>query len=286
MWDGLIGCLPGADHHFGNYRSLFMTNIAFTTLIILLFSFPGYLAISGYFSGEFTRQVLTPNWTDDIVRALLSSMPFHIIGLVIIEYLQHNGYIHHSLNFEIAFRIMTAEFGRPYNLSLIVKKLYGNMPYIIFYYIGILALASFAGHLLRIIVWKWELDVKCPSIFKYSNDAIYRLMGRGQLPVPHKYILVWVDALTDLPTDQPGKNRLYRGIVAGFTTNSDGTPRDLILTGARTGKFGQGVDDGRSKFKWEPITPGDYFSLQYKEIKNLNITYHNLQQSFPAPYSP
>jgi hypothetical protein len=262
-----------------------VTNIAFTTLVILLFAFPGYLAISGYFSGEFTRQVLTPNWTDDIVRGLLFSMPFHLIGIGIFECLQHNGFIHHSLNFEIAFRIMTAEFGNSSNLSHIVNKLYANMGYIIFYYIGVLALASSIGHLFRILVWKWELDVKFPSLFKYRNDAIYRLMGRGQLPVPHNKILVWVDALTDQQTEQPGKNRLYRGIVAGFTTNADGTPRDLILTGARRGKFVQGEQEGEYIFQWEPITPGDYFSLKYRDIKNLNITYYDLGKS-PVPYSP
>ncbi len=261
-----------------------MPNFAFTTLIILLLAFPGYIFLSSYYSGLFTRQVLPRNWTDDIVKAIFFSLPIHIgILFLVFEPLQHKGIFNYSLRFEHVFRLLTTQFGPDESIPTFVNTLYENTGYIAGYYIGVLALALFAGHLLRFFVWSHELDVKFPWLFGYKSDALYQFMGRGKLPgVPQNKILVWLDAVTKIPTEIPGKNLMYRGVVAAYTTHQDGTPKEIILSRARRGIF-ENTQEGKT-FNWKPIPPGAYFIIKYHEISTLNFTYlhaEDLKQETP-----
>ena len=254
-----------------------MTNIAFTSLIFLVLAFPGYIFLASYFSNEFTRQVLVRSWTDDLAKAIISSLPFHVVGVLIVECLNRLNVIHHTLDAEIAFRVLAGEFSNTghdykYHFAEVVNRLYENQAYLLTYYILIILSAWGFGHFLRYLVWEYELDVRLPGIFRFRNPWIYSILGRGQLEgVRSSDILVWIDALTDEPTEVTGKTRLYRGLVAGFTTDEKGALRDLIITAARRSKFS--LNDGKQEFSWKRISPGDYFLIRYNEIKNLNITY-------------
>ena len=87
-----------------------MTNIAFTTLVILVLSFPGYVLRASYYAGKFTSHVLPRNWTEDIARAILISLPLHLTMLSVFEWLQYSGVIHTTLTFEVVFRILAGEY--------------------------------------------------------------------------------------------------------------------------------------------------------------------------------
>ena len=257
-----------------------MTNIAFTSLVLLVLAFPGYIFLASYFSNEFTQQVLVKSWTDDLAKAILFSLPLHAVGVLIVECLQHHQIIHHTLDYEIAFRMLAGEFsggGEDYThrFSAILGRLHDNSLYLLIYYGVILLTAWGLGHVCRYVIWEYALDVRFPTVFGFRSKWLYTIMGRGQLEgVTPSDTMVWVDALTDEPTDMPGKTRIYRGVVAGFSTDEKGALRDLLLTRARRSKFKK--DEGRSpeyEFAWQSITPGDYLLLKYDEIKNLNITY-------------
>lgn len=256
-----------------------MTNIAFTSLLFLLLAFPGYIFLASYFSNEFTSQVLARSWTDDLAKAIIFSLPLHIVGILVVEGLQHYNFIHHALNPEIAFRLLAGEFsntGSDYNYRFaeVLDRLYQSKVLLLTYYALILFAALGFGHLFRLIVWELELDVRFPRILGFKNHWIYSILGRGKIEgVASKDIIVWVDALTGEPTEEAGKTRIYRGLVAAFTTDEKGVLRDLIITAARRSKFKK--VEGRTEFSWQKIDPGDYFLLRYSDIKNLNITYRN-----------
>jgi hypothetical protein len=251
-----------------------MANIAFTTLVILILAAPGAIARAGYFSNEFTRQVLPRNWTDDIARAILWSIPFHVVGVWCVEMLQHHTEVNTTMNFLVVFRLLSGEYEG--QVAPVVARLYENAFYITVYYSVILLAAFGLGHLLRWVVWSQELDVRWPNLLAYRSPWLYTLLGRGKLKVsPNQTILVYVDALTDLPAEVPGKTVLYRGLVSAFSTEENGTLRDIILTGAYRGKFTQrtGPFSHKPRFVWQAIEPGDYLTLKYADLKNLNITY-------------
>jgi hypothetical protein len=264
-----------------------MTNIAFTSLVILVLAFPGYVFSASYFSNEFTRQVLAKSWTDDLAKAIIFSLPFHVVGILLIEWLQHCQVIHHTLDHEIAFRMLAGEFsktGSDYNLPMymVLRRLYQNWPYLLSYYVLILLAAWAVGHFFRHMVWEYELDVRFPRTLGFRNRWIYHLLGRGQLEgVRAKDTITLLDALTDEPAEAPGKTRLYRGVVAGFTTDEMAAPREVILTAARRSKFKKLEGKEEFEFSWQRIEPGDYFAMKYSEIKNLNITYRAADEAIP-----
>jgi hypothetical protein len=251
-----------------------MTNIAFTTLVILTFSFPGYVLRASYYAGKFTSHVLPRNWTEDIARAILFSLPLHLLMLTVFEWLQYAGVIHTTLNFETAFRVVSGEYDG--NFSATIANFYVNTRYLIAYYLSTLLVAVAAGYALRKIVWNWKWDVRYPWWFRYKNEWLYTLMGRD-VPVPQKYpdarIYVRVEALTNIPIqEETAKTRLYRGIVEGFTTEDNGSLRDIFLTDVERGKFKK-EPAKEPEFYWKPVTPVNLMVLKYSELQNLNITY-------------
>jgi hypothetical protein len=251
-----------------------MTNIAFTTLVILVLSFPGYVLRASYYAGKFTSHVLPRNWTEDIARAILISLPLHLTMLSVFEWLQYSGVIRTTLTFEVVFRILAGEYNE--NISAIIANLYANTRYVISYYMSTLIVAGGVGYALRKIVWKWKWDVKYPWLFRYKNEWLYTLMGRD-VPVPSEYsearIYVRVEALTKTPLqEKTARTRLYRGIVEGFTTEENGALRDILLTEVERGKFKK-EPAKEPEFYWKSVTPGNLMILKYSELLNVNITY-------------
>jgi hypothetical protein len=251
-----------------------MTNIAFTTLVILILASPGYIVRSRFYAGEFTRQVLPRNWTDDIGKAILYSIPFHLLAIGILASYQQIGLSHATLTFEDAARLLTGQYGKDGDkFSSLVLHFYDNKFYVLGYFFSVAGLALVAGHVLRHIVWTKELDVSNSWLFRYRNDWLYLLLGRGKLAgISQQQTLVWADVLTDQLTEVEGKTRIYRGIVAGFSTNEDGSLREIILTRTRRGKFKKDAK-GEWQFSLELIKPGDYFVIPYGHIQNLNVIY-------------
>jgi hypothetical protein len=95
-------------------------------------------------------------------------------------------------------------------------------------------------------------------------------------------VYVRLEALTKIPLeDGGGRARLYRGIVEAFTTEEDGSLRDILLTEVERGKFLKEPAKER-EFYWKAVAPGDLMVLKYSELQNINITYLlELPQSSP-----
>ena len=65
--------------------------------------------------------------------------------------------------------------------------------------------------------WIWATSSMMRAVNQVGIDRsdrprwIYSILGRGQLEgVLSEDVIVWVDALTDEPTEAPGKTRIYR----------------------------------------------------------------------------
>lgn len=278
-----------------------MGSVAFTTLVVFLFATPGYLARKGYYSGVFTKATIPKNISDDLVIGALISLPFHMVGMGLVEHLHLNGY-GPGFNFGFLIRLMTGDFGKDSSEILpLSNNLYEYIHRVALYFIAINIGAFAVGFAWRDLVWKKELDLKFPGVFEYRNRWLYTILGRGMIPKPSGHlILTFVDAIVELNQ----KTRLYRGIVYQFDTEENGQLRDIVLLRAQRGKFkleeetdinAHGtptleestdpiaetkVPKQKTTFYWEEI-PGDYLVLKYAEIKNLNITY----RSYSSPQS-
>ncbi len=154
----------------------------------------------------------------------------------------------------------------------ILENLYKNVHWIIGYFFLVILLAGGLGKLMNNFVWKYEMDLKFPSLFKFGNQWLYHLTGRGSQKTrekKNKEIIPIVDVMADLGE----KTRLYRGILFDFNTDNSGSLREIFLKVAVRGKFEDDKETEKKIFYWEEI-PGDVFILPYKSIINLNITYY------------
>jgi hypothetical protein len=247
-----------------------MPSIAFLSLIYLLLAVPGFLYRSFYYSGEFTRDMLPRNWTSEIGKAIVLSVPFHALWILVFQSARHIGLIHYTVSFESVVRLIAGEYGtREHSFHAIIGRLYENLGYVAGYYLLVIVTAVLAGYWARKIVWGQELDVKRPWL-RYRSDWLYKIMGRGALKdVPFKDTEAWIDILSEQETSIPGKAMLYRGLAAGYTTEENGALRDVILTEV---KRTDGDKDLDGNVRWARV-PGKFFVISYSKIRNMNITY-------------
>lgn len=247
-----------------------MPNIAFLSLVYLLLAVPGFLVRSFYYSGEFTRNLLPRSWTDEIGKAILYSVPFHLLWVLIVEALQRIGLTHHTLEIETVIRLLSGEYGDGNNsLHGVIVKFYENAWYVLLFYLAVLGTAILAGNGARKLVWENELDVKGRWL-RYRSEWLYKIMGRGQLKgVQMNDTEAWVDILSEQDTSVPGKAMLYRGLAAGYTTEENGALRDIILTDV---KRTDGEKDTSGTIRWIRV-PGKFFVMSYSKVRNMNVTY-------------
>lgn len=247
-----------------------MPSIAFLSLIYLLLAVPGFLYRSFYYSGEFTRSMVPRNWTSEIGKAIVLSVPFHALWICIFQSTRHLGLIHYTITFETVVRLIAGEYGtREYSFHAIIGSLYENLGYIAMYYLIVIGTAVLAGYWARKIVWGQELDVRRPWL-RYRSDWLYKIMGRGALKdVPFRDTEAWIDILSEQDTSVPGKTMLYRGLAAGYTTEENGALRDVILTDVKRTDGEKSLD---GQVRWARV-PGKFFVISYSKIRNMNITY-------------
>lgn len=249
-----------------------MPNIAFLSLIYLLFAVPGFLYRWIYFSGVFTRQLLRRSWTDEIGKALLIAIPFHLFWIEIFDTCKHLEICNFTVTYVTAFELLTGEYGKPTRL---VHLLYENTWSVVVYYGFVIATACLTGYGLRRIVWSRELDVSRP-LLSYRNEWLYTVMGRGKIPGFRQHETVaLIDVLTDQDAGLPGKTVLYQGRSLAFGTNEDGSLRNIVLTDVMRAGFEHQESEGRAKLVWK-VVPGDEFIIDYSRIRNLNVTYFTL----------
>lgn len=247
-----------------------MPNIAFLSLVYLLLAVPGFLVRSSYYSGEFTSNLLPRSWTDEIGKAILYSVPFHFLWVLIVGALQRIGLTHHTLEIETVIRLLSGEYGEGNNsLHGIILRFYDNAWHVLFFYLGGLGTALLVGNEARKLVWGKELDVNSRWL-RYRSEWLYKIMGRGQLKgVPMNDTEAWVDILSEQGTSVPGKAILYRGLAAGYTTEENGALRDIILADV---KRTDGEKDASGTIRWVRV-PGRFFVMSYSKVRNMNVTY-------------
>lgn len=252
-----------------------MTNIAFTTLLVLLFAVPGFVVRASYWSGD--KQVLPTNWTDDIAKGFLYAVPFHLVGILIVDgILIHRGWLSTHTNFYHLFQLISGSYEK--GAEPIVYALYEDRGLLLVYSVLVVGVAFLVGYKLRGYVWEHKLDLRYPRIFGFGNAWLYELV-RPRLLLNFSELYVFAEALTRIPISEGStKTRLYRGIVYTFSVDETGGLRDIFLTETQRGEM-----DNDGQFRWKPIVPSSKFVLKYSEVVNLNISYLTPRSAGTAP---
>lgn len=241
-----------------------MGNIAFTTLVVLLLAIPGYLVRRFYFLEEFTKDVLRKSLTEEIYQSILYSLPFHLLMVLTIDALYIKGFIPIYVDYELILRFLSGmAVSDPEGVTKAADSFNRYLPFMAMYLVITATMAMTCGEVLRVVVWRYKLDVKLPSLFRFPNHWLYTFTGRDWNK-DHEYQFVVLDVMCSLTKE---KTRLYRGVVFGFDTNNNGELEQIHLGLAYREEFKKEDES----FYWEPI-PGDILVLKYDCVQNLNIT--------------
>lgn len=241
-----------------------MGNIAFTTLIVLLFAIPGYMVRRFYYLEQFTREVLPRSLTEEIYQSILYSLPFHCFTVLAIDSMYLAGFFPIYVDYEILLRFLSGMVTSDSDgLTKAADSLNRYLLFIIIYFTWTALLGMLCGMVLRVLVWRYKLDVRHPSLFRFPNRWLYTFTGRDW-EKDDEYQYVVLDVMCSLTKE---KTRLYRGVIFAFETNSNGDLEQIQLGFAYRGKFKE--DDG--SFYWESV-PGDVLVLKYDLVQSLNIT--------------
>lgn len=241
-----------------------MGNIAFTTLVVLLLAIPGYLVRRFYFLEEFSKDVLRKNLTEEIYQSILYSLPFHVLAVLTIDGLYRAGLFPIYVDYEIILRFLSGmAISDQDGITKAADSLNQYLIYVVWYFATTASIASLCGLKLRKLVYRNKLDVKLPSLFRFPNRWLYTFSGRDW-DTDNEYKYVVLDVMCTLTKE---KTRLYRGVVFGFETDSDGDLEQILLFFAYRGKFKKEDDS----FYWESV-PGHVLVLKYDCVQNMNIT--------------
>ena len=246
-----------------------MGNIPFATLLVLLLALPGYISRVFYLSGKFNKSILATSFKDDIAGTVFFALPIHLVGIFLAEHIHLWFDWFKPINYQAIFLMMSGHLwddaGKAEDM---LKNSYEQIHWILIYFGGLIVLAGILGKTLSWIVWKFEWDLRWPSLFNFGNFWLYNLTGRGKRRQEGKDVFPIIDAMANLG----GKTRLYRGIVYDFTTDETGGLREIFIKQALRGKLIE-TEAGNKEFHWEEI-PGDIFILPYQSLLNINITYY------------
>lgn len=241
-----------------------MGNIAFTTLIVILFAIPGYMVRRFYYLEQFTREVLPRSLTEEIYQSILYSLPFHCFTVLVIDGMYLAGFFPVYVDYEILLRFLSGMVTTDSDgINKAADSLNRYIPFIIIYFLWTATLGITCGEVLRVLVWNYKLDVKHPSLFRYPNRWLYTFTGRDW-EKGDEYQHVVLDVMCNLTKE---KTRLYRGVIFAFETNANGDLEQIQLSLTYRGKFKK--EDGT--FYWEQV-PGDILVLKYDLVQSLNIT--------------
>lgn len=254
------------------------------------------IARSFYHTKELSKSLLPKSFTDEILASLVFSIPIHIIAILLTEGAFHSwewfphtwwGWIPDSLapddiNFVVVFRLLSGQFGD--NLDHMILKNVYEKGFSIGRYIALVFTLSFLfGWFLRILVWKFKLDIRFPFFFRFGNYWLYRTTGRGIIEeevkkLKRRYdlrnviVTTFVEALVEIE----GKFQVYSGMLKDFNIDENGELVDLILTEvqrhSKVREESSITGEERTIYEADNI-PGDIFILKCSRIINFNFQY-------------
>ena len=219
-------------------------NVAFGTLLILIFLSPGFVCRYAFLKGPYSRKNFRPSPSDEIFWSVI---PAFFIQLIALTFLQ-------LLGIEPALKdVYLMVIGNSaVSFDLISKGLF---PFLI-YSITLMLLSYLLGASARMLVSHFNLDLKY-NILKVNNEWYYLFSGKL---ADSKVDLIQLDILV---SSDKGTT-LYSGILDDYFLNKEGgIDRVYMIKVYRDTKYEM---------------PGDFFVIFGKDIMNINLSYFKLQE--------
>ncbi len=236
-------------------------NLAFSTVLIFLIVLPGIILRRTYFSGQFSKNYVKLNLSDEIVWAIIPGL---LIQSIAVLFLEGNALI--QFNFE-ELGILLIGSGDEKLIAQAASHLKCALPYILIYNVSIWIVAALAGYLSQKTVRVFKLDRKL-RFFRFNNEWHYILSGeildfRSMEGSSTNVNYVYVDALVD----KGGSSIIYTGRLREYFLSRDGELDSICLTQVKRRNY-----EGQSGVHNE--IPGEFMVIRAGDILNLNVRYY------------
>jgi hypothetical protein len=256
-------------------------NFAFSALLIFLLLLPGAIFNYSYTSGwwKSNSPVSFQTTADLVAQSAISALVLNSIWSSLLTLLGA------QFDWTALFRLLINVYGK--DEAMFEETLQALTRYpanIALYLLSLYLIAALLGaggyNLVRRLGldWKWEF-------FRFKNKWYYVLTGEITLwqDTPTIYyekpvgggILVLLTAVVE----HQNEDYLYRGTIVDFSLGKDGQPEQIWLDGV----FRRKLCDDRSSGEPHHLIPkddlryyfieGDLFSLNYVDIKTINLEY-------------
>jgi len=240
-------------------------NLAFATLLIVFFALPGIALRKSYFAGKFSTSGFTTNYVSLIVWSLIPAIVLHSLYLPFCEWV-------------CGCEILVGNFG--YLLSggndkALIQEIFYNIHdnnyNILAYNASLTILAIGIGCCSRYIVRFYGWDIQF-EFLRFPNDWHYYFNGEyvnfNQGKRYHNEVgFILVDALVQSETG----SIIYSGVFEDYYLSKSVEGLDRI-----TIKFPSKKDFSIEGGREARVIPGNYLTIPYSRITNINYTYLNV----------
>lgn len=244
-------------------------NFAFVTVLLLIISLPGIAIRRSYYASRFSLNYVSTNIVNELIWSFVPAIFLHLVAIVIIE--KYTSYVFH-----IDYFGYLATGGNDSNkIHQIFENIHTNIFNILVYIISITVIAVILGNVLRWIVRGFGLDIffrvlRFPNRWHYLFTGEYLDIERGW-KYHNKIDFILVDVLVEV-----GENSIiYSGILEDYYLSKTNVGLDRIIVKYPSKK--EFSHDG--KYEYREI-PGNYLSIPYEKILNINIQYYEMDEDF------
>jgi len=244
-------------------------NFAFVTIVLLVISLPGVAARRSYYASRFSLNYISTNLLNELIWSIVPAILLHSLAILLLEKFTDYTFLLEHLGYLIANGNDKDE------IHLVFSNIHRNIGNILFYIAGLTFVSIILGNAMRLVVRWASLDImfrilRFPNRWHYLFTGEYLDIEKGWRKgwKYHKNIdFIMVDVLMQLG----GETIIYSGILEDYflSKTSGGLDRIIIKYPSKKNFNTNGEGQYRD-------IPGNYLSIPYDKILNINIQYYEL----------
>jgi len=240
-------------------------DLVLSSVLLFILFLPGFAFRYGYYTPPFSRGAMENKFLIEIAVAIPFAIAFHVIGIVIIEWLTT-----YNIELPIVGALLVGV-----NETSEVKAIFTNIKthlwQIAVYNALLMALAFASGMLFKIFIRSSGLDRKSP-LFRFPNKWYYILSGEI-LEFPQFGITnpEFDTAVVDILVNTENGSYIYTGELMDFYLSDTGGLESVVIRFPMKKKF-----DQPSTFQ---EIPGKFLHIGHDQILNMNVRYITIEET-------
>jgi hypothetical protein len=250
-------------------------NVALGAVFIFILLTPPIAFYVSYSFGRFAKAGPKFNLLDGLLASSIISLFIHSIGVLTVGSIPESGLI----RFDVLIKIVGGDV-QDFEKTFSNQDFNAGLTQFAFYNAFVLTLAVTLGRLLRSHVLRNEWHHN-NELLRLNNKWWYLFNGYHLPEIGFEsrdFDLLFVDVAIDLKEETV----IYSGYLVDFVCNGEELDRMYLSDTVKRGfpKASHGFGAAGSLSSMEPHSiPGAFFSISYKDIKNINLRFLTFENS-------